>query len=88
MIVVEGVIKNYRRGRHTQNTRQAIIEIPGVDSRAKAFSLVGKKVQYKTPSGKIITGKITAAHGNSGAVRARFSKGLPGQAIGSKVQIL
>jgi len=85
---VEGVIKNYRRGRHTQNPRQAIIEIAGIDSRSKAFSLVGKVVEYKTPSGKVIRGKILAAHGNSGAVRARFARGLPGQAIGTKVQIL
>jgi large subunit ribosomal protein L35Ae len=85
---MEGVIKNYRRGRHTQNTRQAIIVVPGIDSRKKAFGLVGKKVQYSTESGKIIAGKIVDAHGNSGALRAIFSKGIPGQAIGTKVQIL
>ena len=85
---MEGTIKNYRRGRHTQNTRQAIIMVPDIDNKAKAFGLVGKRVEYKTVSGRIIAGKIVDAHGNSGAVRAIFSKGIPGQAIGSKVQIL
>ncbi len=85
--ILQGIIKNYRRGRHTMYPRQAIIEIAGVDNRAKAFSLVGKRVEYETPAGKIISGKIVDAHGNSGAVRAIFSKGLPGQAIGAKVKI-
>ena len=84
---MDGVIKNFRRGRHTVNERQLVIEIEGVDSRKKAYSMVGSKVQWKTPSGKVFTGKVASAHGNGGAVRALFKKGLPGQCIGSKVAI-
>jgi len=84
---MEGIIKNYRRGRHTQNVRQAIIKVPNVKTKAQAFGLVGKKVRYTTSSGKIISGKIVDAHGDTGAVRAIFEKGLPGQAIGAKVEI-
>ncbi|MCX8189907.1 MAG: 50S ribosomal protein L35ae [Candidatus Diapherotrites archaeon] len=84
---MEGIIKNYRRGRRTQNTRQAIILLPGVDKKAKAYAFMGKKVEYKTECGKKICGKIVDAHGDKGAVRAIFEKGLPGQAIGSKVLI-
>ncbi|MBN1940784.1 MAG: 50S ribosomal protein L35ae, partial [Candidatus Diapherotrites archaeon] len=29
-----------------------------------------------------------APHGDKGAVRAKFDSGLPGQAIGSKVEII
>lgn len=84
---MQGVIKNYRRGRHTVNERQLVIEAEGIHSRAGAFSLVGSKVQWKNVSGKVFTGKITSAHGNSGAVRALFRKGLPGQCLGQKVGI-
>lgn len=84
---MEGIIKNYRRGRRTQNTRQAIIILPGIDKKAKAYSFMGKAVEYTTESGKKISGKIVDAHGDKGAVRAIFDKGLPGQAIGSKVLI-
>ncbi|MFA4983551.1 MAG: 50S ribosomal protein L35ae, partial [Candidatus Micrarchaeia archaeon] len=38
-------------------------------------------------TGKEIIGKVSKAHGNSGAVLARFDKGLPGQAIGTEVEI-
>jgi large subunit ribosomal protein L35Ae len=41
----------------------------------------------KVKDKKVITGKVSAAHGNSGAVRALFEKGLPGQAIGKHVRI-
>lgn len=84
---MKGIIVNYRRGRHTQNPRQMIIKIEGIDERKKAEKLVGKEVIWKSPSGKEIKGKILAPHGNKGAVRARFEKGLPGQAIGMEVEI-
>ncbi|MEM4663151.1 MAG: 50S ribosomal protein L35ae [Candidatus Diapherotrites archaeon] len=84
---MEGIIKNYRRGRRTQHTRQAIIILPGISKKADAFAFVGKKLEYTTASGKKIVGKIVDAHGDKGAVRAIFKKGLPGQAIGSKVKI-
>ena len=34
-----------------------------------------------------MTGQITAAHGNSGALRVRFDSGMPGQSIGTKVAV-
>jgi ribosomal protein L35AE/L33A len=36
---------------------------------------------------KKISGKISAVHGNKGAVRAIFESGLPGQAVGGTVVI-
>lgn len=66
-----------------------IIVVEGVDNKEKAASLAGKKVVYKTEgkTGKEIVGKVAASHGNSGAVRAIFETGMPGQAIGKKVLI-
>ena len=64
-----------------------IIKVEGVSDKEKASSLVGKKVTWKTPSGKELVGEIKAIHGNSGAVRATFTTGMPGQAVGTKVKI-
>jgi len=33
-------------------------------------------------------GKIVALHGKNGLVRARFRKGVPGQALGSPIEII
>ena len=84
---MEGVISNYRRGNRTQHTDQYIILIDGVEKKAKADSLTGKKVVWKTSSGNEIVGKIAKAHGNKGAVLVKFNRGLPGQAVGTKVAI-
>jgi large subunit ribosomal protein L35Ae len=84
---MKGRISNYRRGVHTEYTNQYVIETEGIADRASASGIVGKKVVFKTQSGKEIVGKVSKAHGNSGAVLARFEKGLPGQAIGAEVSI-
>jgi len=57
------------------------------DSKEKAAKLVGKTVIWASPAGKEIKGEIRAAHGNSGALRVLFETGMPGQAVGAKVQI-
>lgn len=77
----------FRRGRHTITEKHFLIEIEGVKKRKDADKFVGKEVQWKSPAGKIIHGKISASHGNKGVVRAIFEKGLPGQAITTAVEI-
>ncbi len=84
---MKGKIINYRRGAKTEYTNQYVVEINGIDSKEKASTLSGKRIAWKTPTGKEIVGKITKAHGNKGAVLARFNKGLPGQAVGTDVEI-
>jgi len=85
---MQGVIVNYKRGRHTQTSNQFLLEAEGLDSRGKAAHLIGKGVVWKSPGKKEIFGKITDTHGNKGVLRARFSRGLPGTALGTEVEIL
>ena len=77
---------NFRGGKHTKYDNHMIVKL--VDTRKKAFELVGKKVVWESPKGKKIQGIIHAAHGNSGCVRAVFEKGMPGQALGTKVSVV
>ena len=84
---MEAIIVNFRQGRTTQKDNHMILQVAGVDSKDKAEKLVGKKVSWKSPAGKEIKGEVRSAHGNSGAVRVIFERGMPGQAIGSKVSI-
>ncbi len=80
-------IKNFRRGRRTQHTNQFVLIADSVDTKTKASALMGKKVEWKSPAGKLIQGKISRIHGDKGAVIARLEKGLPGTAIGGKITI-
>ncbi len=82
---MEGLIVSFRRGRKTYRPRQFIIDA-GLDNK-KAAPLVGKEVIWKSPSGKIIKGQVRKVHGNHGCLRVLFERGLPGQAVTSKVEI-
>ncbi len=87
-MVIKGKVIQFRRGRHTVHERHFLIEVEGIKTRKDAGKLVGKEVEWKSPAGKIIKGKISSSHGNKGVVRAIFEKGLPGQAITTEVSVL
>jgi len=84
---MEGIINNFRRSRAHQETRHLIISMDAVDSREKALKFIGKKVVFKTETGKEISGEVKSAHGNKGCIRVIFERGLPGQSLGTKVQV-
>lgn len=85
--MVKGKVIQFRRGRHTIHERHMLIEIPEVDTKEKTNKFIGKEVEWKSPAGKLIKGKISGAHGNKGVVRVIFEKGLPGQAVTTEVEI-
>ena len=83
---MEGIIENYRLSRHVQKGNHMIVLPNGIDSREAAEKLVGNSVTFKTKNG-VIMGKVASAHGNKGAVRVIFEKGMPGQSLTQKVEI-
>ena len=85
--MAKGKVIQFRRGRHTVHKRHFLIEVNGVSSKKDAEKFDGKEIEWKSPAGKKITGKISSIHGNKGVVRAIFEKGLPGQAITTEVEI-
>jgi len=86
--MVNARVIQFRRGRRTVTPHHMLIEIFGVDSKEKTAQYIGKKVEWVSPSKKVISGEIAAAHGCKGVVRAIFESGLPGQAIGSEIKIV
>ncbi|MEK6934408.1 MAG: 50S ribosomal protein L35ae [Nanoarchaeota archaeon] len=84
---MDGIIINFRLGKQTKYNNHMIIKVPKIDKKEKTKELLGKKVTWKSPSGKEIKGEIKSSHGNSGCVRAIFEKGMPGQSISQKVNI-
>lgn len=84
---MEAVVCNYRQSKHRQKLKHSIIKVKKVSSRSEAAKFVGKPVEWVSPSGKKLIGKVQAPHGNKGAMRVIFEHGLPGQALGKKVDI-
>jgi large subunit ribosomal protein L35Ae len=87
MSKVSGRIVNYRIGPKTQKSNECIIQFENFDSASKAGQLVGRKITWRNGKRRF-TGRIVALHGRNGAVRARFNPGLPGQALGTTVELL
>ena len=66
--------------------RHFLIDV-SAKNKEEAKKFVGKDVEWKSPAGKIIKGKIAGSHGNKGLVRAIFEIGLPGQAVTQDVEV-
>lgn len=84
---MEATVANFRKSMHAQKNNHMVLYLPGVTDREKAKAMIGKSVVWKSPAGKEIKGKISQVHGNKGAVRAIFEKGMPGQAVGARVLV-
>ena len=83
---MKGIVVQFRRGKHRIHERHYLLDL-GLKDRTEAKKYSGKEVQWKSPAGKLINGKISDAHGNNGLVRAIFEKGLPGQAMTTEVEV-
>jgi len=64
-----------------------VIRVKSVNTKEEAQKMIGKKVTWKSTTGKEIKGEVTNTHGNKGVLRVQFEKGLPGQSIGGKVSV-
>ncbi|MEK6858982.1 MAG: 50S ribosomal protein L35ae [Nanoarchaeota archaeon] len=83
---MKGIVVQFRRGRHRIHEKHYLLDL-GATSRDEAKKLAGKHVSWTSPSGKVIAGKISDAHGNKGLVRAIFERGLPGQSIATEITL-
>jgi len=95
-LYVKGRHLSYQRGKRNTSPNTSLIQIEGVsDSKAATF-YCGKKVAFVYRASKeirgskirVIWGKVTRPHGNSGIVRAKFRNNLPPKSFGASVRVM
>jgi len=95
-LYTKGIVLGFRRSLHDQKTNQSLIKIQGVHDSIDTPFYLGKRVAYiyrakksiKDTKIRVIWGRVTKAHGNSGVVRARFRSNLPPHAFGASVRVM
>lgn len=95
-LYVNGKHVSYQRSKRSVNPSCSLIKIEGVESLKDTQFYLGKRVAFVYRAQKevrgtkirVIWGKVTKAHGNSGVVRANFKKNLPPKTFGSTVRVM
>ncbi|CRG88253.1 60S ribosomal protein L33-A [Talaromyces islandicus] len=95
-LYVKGRHLSYQRSKRALNPNTSLVKIDGVDDVSAANFYLGKKVAFvyrakREVQGskiRVIWGKVTRPHGNSGVVRAQFRHNLPPQTFGATVRIM
>ncbi|KAF2484645.1 60S ribosomal protein L33-A [Neohortaea acidophila] len=95
-LYVKGKHISYQRGKRNTNPNTSLIQIEGVDNTKAAKFYLGKRIAYVYRGKKeirgtkirVIWGKVTRTHGNSGMVRAQFKHNLPPKSFGAMVRIM
>jgi len=95
-LYVKGKHISYQRGKRNTNPGTSLLKLEGVDNSEAAQWYAGKRVAYvyraqRSVRGskiRVIWGKVTRPHGNSGVVRAQFKKNLPPKSLGAMVRIM
>jgi large subunit ribosomal protein L35Ae len=84
--MAKGKVIQFRRSLKHIHERHFILDV-GAKNKEDAKKFAGKVVEWTSPAGKVIHGKISDSHGSKGLVRAIFERGLPGQALTTEVEV-
>merc|ERR1711939_279169 len=89
-------ILGYTRAKRNQKPTSSLVQIEGVADRKEAEFYFGKRIAYvyeaqKAVNGskvRVIWGRVTCAHGNSGVVRGKFRQNLPPKSFGASARVM
>ena len=87
----------YQRAKHHQSPQNSLVQLENVNTPEEAKWYLGKRIAFvyraqkadkKGSKSRTIWGKVTRVHGNSGAVRAKFTVPLPPRSFGASLRVV
>jgi len=92
----KGRILGHKRGKRNSRPNTSLIQIEGVTNPQDAQFYLGKRIAYvfrgKRPiegsKVRVIWGRVTRPHGNSGVVKSKFRSNLPPHSFGASVRVM
>lgn len=95
-LYAKGRMLGYTRGKRNTKEHTSLIQIEGSQTPQESEFYLGKRIAYvyrakRSIDGtnvRVIWGRVTRTHGNSGVVRAKFTSNLPPKSFGASVRIM
>lgn len=95
-LYTKGRVLGHKRGKRNSRPNQSLLQIEGVANKEEAQYYLGKRVAYvyrakKEVQGskiRVIWGRVTRPHGNSGVVKSKFASNLPPHCFGASVRVM
>ncbi|KAB5593938.1 60S ribosomal protein L33 [Ceratobasidium theobromae] len=95
-LYAKGRILGHKRGKRNSRPNTSLIQIEGVSNKDEAQFYLGKRLAYvykgkreiKGSKIRVIWGRVTRPHGNSGVVKSKFRSNIPPHAFGASVRVM
>ncbi|KAF8598318.1 hypothetical protein BDV93DRAFT_498870 [Ceratobasidium sp. AG-I] len=95
-LYAKGRILGHKRGKRNTRPNTSLIQIEGVANKEDAQFYLGKRLAYvykakreiKGSKIRVIWGRVTRPHGNSGVVKSKFRSNIPPHTFGASVRVM
>ncbi|ORY08240.1 60S ribosomal protein L33-A-like protein [Basidiobolus meristosporus CBS 931.73] len=92
----KGRVLGFKRAKRNQRTNTSLVQLENVSTKEDTQFYLGKRVAYvyrakREINGskvRVIWGRVTRPHGNSGVVKAKFRSNLPPHSFGASVRVM
>ncbi len=89
-------ILGFRRAKRNVREHTTLVQVEGCQTPKDADFYCGKRIAYVYRAKReidgsrirVVWGRVTRSHGNSGVVRAKFAKNLPPKSFGASARIV